>query len=171
MDDPSACLTSFSEILDNYQTLLESFGFRSAADAIFDARLIICSDFISSLSTNPVFVSALRIILHNQSIPSLPASLSEAVGKTELPAQKQVTSSSSPPSAKEQAQVMAHAFGCYLLPLVKQANAGGKLSLNGKSLFSKCSVFYIFDVSISGQTFNNSLKHLFSAIYGAVTRQ
>jgi len=88
-------------------------------NAIFDARLLICADFVVA-NSNPVFVAALRIIIRNENPPPLPADKPVSAVQHNIPPPPEA-----PLSAKQQAQIMAHAFGSHLLPLVRQANSSG----------------------------------------------
>jgi hypothetical protein len=98
---------------------------------LLDAQLLICADFVG-LNPNPVFVSALRTIIRNENIPSMPvtkpqpsvAPIVPPLGPT-APPPPPPPHREAPLSAKEQAQMQAHAFGSLLLPLVKQAYASG----------------------------------------------
>jgi hypothetical protein len=128
--------------------LLESGGFRSAANVIFDTRLLLCADFVSA-NSDPVFTAALRIIIRSQNAPPMPFNQSAAPAVSESSA---APSLSSPPpqplseqqqrnstlpsvpagpqptlTAKQQAKITAHLLGSLLIPLIKQANLSGTL--------------------------------------------
>ncbi len=183
--DPIASLASFSHALDGFQGLIESSESFSAPDVIFDARLLICADFVSD-NAHPVFISALRSIIRSESVPQIPAALALQAGSRvrieNLHAKPQCNgrngvvcgafdhdsgrwtvdveasdagpafqllirsanltllpsvSDSSPPghsppsapapplTAKQQAQITAHAFGSHVLPLVRKAQSHG----------------------------------------------
>ena len=98
---------------------------------LLDAQLLICADFVG-LNPNPVFVSALRTIIRSENIPSMPVTKPQPSAAPILPPLGPTAPPPPPPplreaplSAKEQAQMQAHAFGSLLLPLVKQAYESG----------------------------------------------
>jgi hypothetical protein len=119
--DSIPVLVKFMETLDDFQGSLESSGFPSPANVMFDARLLTCADFVSA-NCNPVFIAALRIILRSQSPPPMPEIQSVAPVSSVL---------QPPPSAKQQARKAAHLFGSIVIPLIKQANSSGVLIFFG----------------------------------------
>jgi len=206
--DPIASLASFSDALDVFQSLIQSAATFSAADVIFDARLLICADFVSA-NANPVFISALCSIIRSENVPPLPVALALQDGSRvrienlhakpqyngrngvicgafhhssgrwpvnvdtsdlgfvadglllirsanltllpsvsdSAPPGRSVPSPPAPPlTAKQQAQIMAHAFGSHVLPLVRKAQSHG------------------------AGAHHHSLSALFAAIFGVVTR-
>ena len=197
--DPIASLASFSHALDVFHGLIQSAATFSAADVIFDARLLICADFVSA-NSNPVFISALCSIIRSENVPPLPVALALQDGSRvrienlhakpqfngrngvvcgafdhdsgrwtvdveasdagpafqllirsanltllpsvsdSAPPGRSVPSPPAPPlTAKQQAQIMAHAFGSHVLPLVRKAQSHGA---GGISVFFEMRVLF-----------------------------